>query len=223
MTRELEAGAAMAGEREPGIFEVMFSARAMRRLKPEPVPREVLIRLIEAAIQAPTPSNTQTWRWIIVCDAEQKRRLAELNRTAVTAYMQRGSALITADDPAEAARAARARAALQWQADHLQDVPAIIIACADADPSMTPAARRASGAVAIWPAIQNLLLAARALGLGATPTTLALMDRDASRAVLDLPDEIEAHCLIPVGYPTGRFGPVRRPPVAQVTRFDRWS
>jgi nitroreductase len=149
--------------------------------------------------------------------------LAELNRAAISNYMQRGGGILLAGTPEEEARAQRSRAALQWQADHLQDVPALIIACTDADPAMTPAGRRAAGAVSIWPAIQNLLLAARALGLGATPTTLALADRDASRTILELPDDIEAHCLIPVGYPIGRFGPVQRPPVSQITRFDRWS
>lgn len=223
MTQEHSGGAATAGEREPGLFEVMYSTRAMRRLKPDPVPQEILLRLIEAAIQAPTPSNTQLWRWVIVLDADQKRKLGALNRTAVTVYLQRGSALITPETPAEAAKAARSRAALEWQAEHFHESPAIVVACADADPAMTPAGRRAAGAITIWPAIQNLLLAARALGLGATPTTLGLTDRDASRAVLNLPDEIEAHALIPVGYPIGHFGPVSRPPVTRVIRFDRWS
>lgn len=223
MTQQHEGGAAVAGERDPGLFEVMYSARAMRRLKPDPLPEELLLRLIEAAIQAPTPSNIQGWRWIIVRDAEQKARIAELNRAAVLVYLERGSRLISPQSPAEAAQAERNRRALQWQADHLQEAPALIVAATDADPAMTPSSRRAAGAVVIWPAIQNLLLAARALGLGATPTTLALSDRDAFRSVLDLPDEIEAHCLIPVGYPLGRFGPVSRPPVFELLRWDRWS
>ena len=70
---------------------------------------------------------------------------------------------------------------------------------------------------------ENLLLAARALGLGAAPTTLGLRDRPAAKAVLDLPSTIEPFCLIPVGYPTGRFGPVSRRPVAEILRWDRWS
>ncbi|HLZ71789.1 MAG TPA: nitroreductase family protein [Dehalococcoidia bacterium] len=223
MTQQHEGGATTTGEREPGIFEVIYSARAMRRLRADQVPEELLLRLIEAAIQAPTPSNIQGWRWLIVRDAEQKERLAALNREAVLTYLERGSRLISPQSPAEAEQAERNRRALQWQADHLQEAPALIVACTDADPAMTPNSRRAAGAIVIWPAIQNLLLAARALGLGATPTTLALSDRDAFRAVLDLPDEIEAHCLIPVGYPLGRFGPVSRPPVFELLRWDRWS
>jgi len=223
MMAEQPIGNVSGKAREPGIFEIMYSMRAMRRLKPDPVPEQTLLHLIEAAIHAPSPSNTQSWRWIIVRDAVQKQRLAALNRNAVATYLTRGSPLVTPGDPAEAARAERARSALQWQADHLGEVPAIVVACVQSDPSISLESRRASGAVAIWPAIQNLLLAARGLGLGATPTTLGLLDRQASRTALALPDEVEAHCLIPVGYPLGRFGSVTRAPVAEVLRFDRWS
>ena len=81
----------------------------------------------------------------------------------------------------------------------------------------------ARGGGSIWPGIQNLLLAARALGLGATPTTLALGDRQAVAEVLNLPETMGAFCLIPVGYPLGKFGPVTRRPIEEVTRFDRWD
>ncbi len=75
----------------------------------------------------------------------------------------------------------------------------------------------------IWPGVQNLLLAARALGLAATPTTFALADRPAAKAVLNLPATIEPFCLIPVGYPMGKFGPVTRQPVSTIMRWDRWD
>lgn len=209
--------------REPGIFEIMYNARAMRRLKPDPIPEPLLMRLIEAGIQAPTPSNTQAWRWVIVRDPEQKRRLAELNRVSVEAYHREREALEGAVSAEEAERARRTRPAGTWQVEHLHEVPAIIIACAAIAPS-TPASERAwRGAVTTWPAVQNLLLAARALGLGATPTTLGLRDTRAVRELLALPDDIDAHCLIPVGYPMGRFGPVSRPPATELVRFDRWQ
>ena len=75
----------------------------------------------------------------------------------------------------------------------------------------------------VWPGIQNLLLTARAMGLGATPTTLALRDQDMVREALWLPESFAALCLLPVGYPMGRFGPVTRKPVETIMRFDRWS
>ena len=79
------------------------------------------------------------------------------------------------------------------------------------------------GGGSIWPGIQNLLLAARAVGLGAAPTTLGLMDHEAVCKTLNLPESMAAFCLIPVGYPLGKFGPVTRKPVAEITRFDGWS
>jgi nitroreductase len=81
----------------------------------------------------------------------------------------------------------------------------------------------AQGGGSIWPGIQNLLLAARAVGLGAAPTTLGLIDREAVSEALSLPETMAAFCLIPVGYPLGKFGPVTRKPVAEITRFDGWS
>ena len=80
----------------------------------------------------------------------------------------------------------------------------------------------AGGNGSIWPGIQNLLLAARALELGAAPTTLALTDRDKVAEVLNLPETVAAYCLIPVGYPLGNFGPVTRKPLSEILRYDTW-
>jgi len=207
---------------EMGVFETIYHCRAMRRLKPDPVPEDLLLRLIDAANQAPTGSNVQGARWIVVRDAEQRAKFAELNRKAVTAYVGPQSGRPAALPHQAADKRQRMLDAVLWQADNLQHIPALIIACYRFDePVPQGGATRAGGS--IWPAVQNLLLAARALGLGAAPTTLGLSDRDASRAVLELPDNMEAFCLIPVGYPTGNFGPVTRLPVEETLRWDRWS
>ena len=207
---------------EMGIFEVMYNCRAMRRLKPDPVPEELLIKLIDAANQAPSGSNRQGARWIIVRAPEQKQKLAELNKKGVEAYIGPDSQRSAALPHQDAEKRTRMLRAVLWQAEHMHHIPALIIACMEFDAPVTPeAAARAGGS--IWPAIQNLLLAARALGLGAAPTTLGLSDRDAVRAVLTLPDNMEACGLIPVGYPTGKFGPVVRLPTAQTLRWDHWS
>ena len=204
----------------PGLFEIMYNMRSMRRLKPDPIPEEVLLRLIEAATRAPNGGNNQLWRWIIVRDRAQKERLAEVNR----ASRPPGPPAPPADpNDRVAARTARQRAAGDYLVSHLQDVPAIIVACSVVNPSLPAEARRTANAGAIWPAVENLLLAARALGLGALPTGFGLGNRDAAREILALPNNVEAHVTIPVGYPIGRFGPVTRLPVEAVTRFDRWS
>lgn len=204
------------------LLEAIYNCRAMRRLKSDPVPEETLIRLIDAANQAPSGSNRQGARWIIVRNAEQKARLAELNRVAVEAYVGPASGRPEALPHQSAEKRRRMLNAVLWQAEHLAELPAIVIACYQFDaPVDALAAARATGSV--WPGVQNLLLVARELGLGAAPTTLGLSNRAAAKEVLGLPDTMEAFCLIPVGYPMGKFGSVTRLPAAETLRWDRWA
>ena len=207
---------------ELGIFETIYNCRAMRRLKSDPVPEELLLKLVDAANQAPTGSNAQGARWIIVQDREQREKLASLNKTAVMAYAGPASGRAAALPHQDTDKRQRMLDAVLWQAEHLQDVPALIIACYQFEQSVVDANTAGAGG-SIWPAVQNLLLAARALGLGAAPTTLGLSNRAAAREVLGLPDNMAAFCLIPVGYPMGRFGPVTRLPVEETVRWDRWQ
>jgi nitroreductase len=208
---------------EMGIFEVMRNSRAMRRLKPDPVPEEALVQLIDAANQAPSGSNAQPARWIVVRDAEQRRRLADLNREAVQAYLEMRAVrpLLQHQD---AGRQERIGKAVDWQAQHLHEIPALVFACIQlaAERVDTFMAGLGSGG-SVWPGVQNLLLAARVLGLGATPTTIVFRDRAAVKEVLGLPANIEPVCMIPVGYPMGNFGPVTRQPVGEIMRWDRWT
>ncbi len=209
---------------EMGIFEVMYNCRAMRRVKPDPVPEELLVKLIDAANQAPSGSNAQNGRWLVVRDPDQKAKLAELNHRAVQAYAGAASARPAALPHQDADARARMLAAVQWQAEHWAEIPAHVVACLEMGGPVRESFSAGAGAGgSIWPGVQNLLLAARALGLAATPTTLGLMDRPAAKQVLGLPDHIEPFCIIPVGYPTGKFGPVTRRPVNEIMRWDRWS
>jgi len=199
----------------------MYSTRAMRRLKPDPVPEEVLRRLIEAAHQAPSGSNAQNARWIVVRDPAQQAELAALNKAAVDRYIT-AARPVGGHFPEE--KRQRMLAAVTWQAEHLHEAPALIFACLDMGRPPTDRFWAGAGAAgSTWPGVQNLLLAARALGLGAAPTTLVFSDRDAVSQILGLPDHIAAFCMIPVGYPMGRFGPVTRRPLYEVLRWDRWS
>ena len=207
---------------EMGIFETMYNCRAMRRLEKREVPQESLEKLVEAANQAPSGSNTQNARWIIVRDPTVKAELAELNRIGVENYL---APLI--DNPGSlphqpADKRKRMADAVVWQKEHMHEIPALIIACMQFPQSPTPA-MIASGNGSIWPGIQNLLLAARALQLGAAPTTLALIDQQAVAKVLNLPETMATYCLIPVGYPLGNFGPVTRKPLSEIMRYDQWS
>ncbi len=205
-----------------GIFEVMYNCRAMRRLDTREVPEALLVKLIDAANQAASGSNMQNARWIVVRDPQVKQQLADLNRQGVEAYI--GPQV---DDPGSLPHQSKEKRkrmldAVLWQMEHMHEIPALVIACMDFGQKVD-AATAARGGGSIWPGIQNLLLAARALGLGAAPTTLALGDRKAVAQALNLPETMAAFCLIPVGYPLGNFGPVTRKPVAEIMRFDRWS
>tara|TARA_B100000965_G_scaffold84296_1_gene67853 strand:- start:99 stop:683 length:585 start_codon:yes stop_codon:yes gene_type:complete len=194
----------------------------MRRLDTREVEEEKLRQLIEAANQAPSGSNMQSARWIIARDSEVKQKLADLNRKGVEVYL--GNQIQNPGSLPHQDKDKRGRMvdAVVWQMEHMHEIPALIIACMDFGVEVTPA-MRAGGNGSIWPGIQNLLLAARALGLGAAPTTLALMDPDATAVALGLPKTMAAYCLIPVGYPLGKFGPVTRKPVEEILRFDQWS
>ena len=205
-----------------GLFEAIYNCRAMRRLDTKPVPEEMLIKLVDAANQAPSGSNLQNGRWLIVRDPSVKAELAALNRAGVEGYLAPQMDNIEPLPHQSVDRRRKMMDAVLWQVEHMGEIPALIIACMELGTKRDPMVLGRAGG-SIWPGVQNLLLAARAMGLGAAPTTLALIDQDAVAKVLHLPETMGAICLIPVGYPLGRFGPVTRKPVEDILRFDTWS
>ena len=198
------------------LATVIYNCRAMRKIKPEEVPEEKLIQLIDAANQAPSGSNSQRARWIVVRDPSIKMKLADQNRKYAEPY-------ISADvkNPGSP-KLKRLLDAVIWQMEHMHEIPALIVACFDY-PEKVQGIDIYRQAGSVWPGIQNLLLTARSIGLGAAPTTLSLRDQDAIKDILRLPETFAALCLIPVGYPQGKFGPVTRKPVSEIMRFDTWS
>lgn len=201
------------------LFEVMSTCRAMRRLRPDPVPDELVARLIEAAGYAPSGRNMQRARWILVREPQQRRRIAELHRRASEADARErvGAPVALAHHDAERQR--RMWEAVLWQSEHLHEVPVLAVACCLMDHAGQDPNRYAGS---IWPGIQNLLLAARALGLGATPTTFVLRLRAEFEGLLGLPPHVSAQALIPIGFPMGRFGPLNRLPLDHVMYPERW-
>ena len=198
------------------LEEVIYNSRAMRRLQTAEVPEELLLKLISTANQAPSGSNSQMARWLVARDPEVKQKLADLNRKHAEPYIQP-----SLDNPSSD-KQRRMLEAVVWQMDHMHEIPALIVACFNY-PEKVEGIDVYRQAGSVWPGIQNLLLTARSLGLGAAPTTLALRDQDAVREVLNLPETFAALCLIPVGYPMGKFGPVSRRPVEEIMRFDQWD
>ena len=198
------------------LSEAIYNCRAMRRIDSREVPEELLVKLIDAALQAPSGSNTQNARWLVVRDPDQKKKLSDLNRLHAEPYIKP-----SLENPSND-KQRRMLEAVVWQMDHMHEIPALIVACFDY-PEKVDGLGVYRSAGSVWPGVQNLLLTARSLGLGAAPTTLALRDQDQVREALELPETFAALCLIPVGYPLGNFGPVRRRPLSEVMRFDRWS
>src|SRR3954454_18209520 len=196
----------MAEQTTPGstdsadLFEIIRTTRSMRRLKPDPVPREVIRKILEAGTAAPSGGNMQRWRFLVVRDPEVKRRVAVYYKRA---WDEQAAPRYKAGAPApgvDAERFARMLEAAQYLADHIHEAPVWIVPCLEG-----ATATRWSGS-SIYPAVQNMLLAARALGLGATLTTLHLNFEKEVEAILGLPPDAHTYAILPIGYPLGRFG-----------------
>jgi nitroreductase len=208
---------AMSDAATPDLFEIIRTTRSMRRLKPDPIPNELIRKILEAAVCAPSGGNMQRWRFLVVHDRKVKE--------AVGAYYKRAwdevvAPRYRAGEPAPGTsreRFERMLAAAEYLANHIHEAPVWIVPCLE---GATPT--RTSGS-SIYPAVQNMLLAARALGLGATLTTLYLQFEKEAEAALGLPPNVHSYALLPIGYPMGRFGPVRRMSLADVVYGDRWG
>ena len=222
---------------ELDVFEAMHTARAMRRFKPDPVPEAVITRILDAAIRAPSAGNAQNWAFVVVRDAEQRRRLGAIYRKASdiasAMYAARGRPPHLSE---EQFRRLMTSGAFLW--DHMAEAPVILVPCQTQprlpSPDALPPDIRARFAdeqryverirgSSIYPAVQNVILACRALGLGTTITTNHIRCEDEVKAVLDVPDDVATFALMPIGYPLDPFGPVTRRPVAEVTHADRWA
>jgi nitroreductase len=202
------------------LEEAMSTQRAIRRLKPDPVDDDLVLHLIELALKAPTGSNAQNWEFIVVKDRDVKAKLANLNRRAWALYGGIGKRMAARQGDATMSKIIKA---VQWQADHFEEVPVIVVACLRSVILPWPPAVAASMYASIFPSVQNLLLAARAAGLGAALITLPLWSKFLAQRALGLPFNIAPCAVIPLGWPRGRYGPTTRRPVEQVVSLDRFG
>ena len=205
----------------------MRTQRAIRRLTTDPVDDALVLHLIELALKAPSGGNRQNAEFLVVRDREVKRRLARLNRTAWNIY-GRLLGLVARDD----AKTLRLVKAVQWEADHYEEIPVIVVAClrwSAYGPIVSgfrpPFPPFLAGIYygSIFPAVQNLLLAARAAGLGASLTIMPLWSVALARRALGLPLWVSPVAVIPMGWPAGRYGPTTRPPIGDLVHFDRYG
>lgn len=214
---------------EPGLFETMYQLRAMRRFKPDPVPEKLIWKILEAGTMAPSGSNSQVWRFVVVRDEEGKRFIQTRYKRAWDAYAQVNMEAVAQEPPPPEQLAARMRMArtAAGMAERLHEVPVLLLICM-APRAGIPVPRSAAPSQAgfyasIFPAVQNMLLAARALGLGSVLTTLHLLYEDEIKERFGIPAEVEAVAVLPIGYPKGRFGPVTRRPVEEVAYWEKWG
>ena len=201
------------------LLEGLHSTPARRYLSAEPIPDDVVRALLDAAVRGPSGGNTQRWAWIVVRDADVKRQIAGWYREGwEKSYGSRRAQILASDDP-QGMSAATFRAA-EHLANHLEDAPVWIF------PVLLGAARSANPRLgsSIYGAVQHLMLAARAYGIGATLTTLYAAHEDDVRRLLHLPDDALTMALIPLGYPArGRWSQPRRRPLDEVVFFERYE
>lgn len=201
------------------LFEIMQTTRAMRRLKPDPVPDELIRKILQAGVCAPNGGNTQRWRFLVIKDTKVKQQVQAFYKRAFDEVV--GPRYLTSSPPPGVTkeRYLRQHAAVQHLTDHFHEAPVWIVACLEEG---TAAPTRWSGA-SIYPAVQNMLLAARALGLGATLTTRHLLYEKETEAALGLPPGVHSYAILPIGYPVGKFGPVGRGALTEVVYAERWG
>ena len=216
------------------LFEAMYSARAMRWLKPDPVPPQLIQRILEAAIQAPNAGNRQNWLFMVVQDAEQRRRIGAIYYKVSQWVLQRYH---HQNRPAHQSQAEydRMMSGGVHLYEHMGDAPVLLVPCLRLNPVELPAeipaeVRSAMMAASPWtagasiyPAVQNIILTCRALGLGTVLTTNHTIAEDEIKEVLGLPAEVRTFGLMPIGYPEHNFGPVKRRPLAEVTMIDHYG
>jgi len=219
---------------EMDLFEAMYTARAIRRFKPDPVPDEVITKVLDAAIRAPSGSNEQSWEFIVVKDAEQRKKVGAVYRKGgnilMALYANRTKPPHMSQETYD-----KLMASAMYLLDHMAEAPVLLLACLKQTPPAGPPPQFPPDAAAglknmarmggssIYPAVQNIILACRAFGLGTVLTTIHMFYEDEVKAILGLPPEVQTYALMPIGYPRGKFGPIKRRPVSEVAYLDNYN
>ena len=193
------------------LGEAMFTQRAIRRFKRDPIPDDVLEDIMQATIRAPNGGNNQPWRFILVKDAEMRSKLAELYHEAWWAKRADQGIMGPEDIPP----GKNSMRSAMRMANEIGDAPVMVLLCA------TAKGEQAMGSVI--PSAQNMLLAARALGVGGTIATLHPVVEERVHEMFGIPGEAQVVYCMPLGYPRGEFGSVQRKPLTEVCGVDGWG
>jgi len=195
------------------VDRLLTTTRAVRKRLDltRPVPIEVILECLNLAIQAPTGSNAQTWRWVVVLDPEVKQSIASL-------YQQPNTPTTTTSRPPDTPQQRRVDESAAYLRRHMHEVPAMVIPC------VLEGGGAAGWAPSIYPAVWSFLLALRSRGLGSVITTVHLYRKEEAAGLLGIPEGYAQACLLPVAYYTGDdFKPARRRPIEEVAFLDYWG
>jgi nitroreductase len=202
------------------VYEALYTTRAMRRVKPDPIPVAVQQRILDAAIRAPSGGNAQGWRFLLVDDPAQKGRLGPIYRACLgslweTIYKPRAEAAAKDPDAPESRSFVKMRSSAQWLADHFEQYPLLLFAFSQFD----------NTGGSIFPAAWSAMLAARAEGVGSALTSVFMFRLPEVLEVLEVPKDQGWHfgCCVTFGYPTGRWGVAPRVPVHEVSFRNGWG
>ena len=203
------------------IYDAMSTLRAVRRIRPDPIPSDVLRRVLTAATWAPTGGNHQPWRMIAVQDAALKQGMEDLYRPHWNSYIPGYEAHLSAMSDAMALSSRKALESGTYLANHMHEAPVICVFCFDfAHITVTDAGlprQSVVGGGSIYPAVQNLLLAARTEGLGCVLTTLLCIEEPGIKNLLEIPEEWHTAAFVPLGYPVlGGHGEITRRPLTEM-------
>lgn len=203
--------------------ELLATTRAVRKRLDltKAVPRDTINECLELAVQAPTGSNSQGWRWLVVDDADTKKALADLYKRGGDEYLSAAGAEAEKSGDAQSKRVFSSAIYLM---EHLHEVPVHVIPCIQGRPNPNaPAAMSAGLYGSIFPAVWSFQLALRARGLGSALTTLHLVHEQEAAELLGIPDDMHQVALLPVAYTLGTdFKRAKRPPVSGITHWNKW-
>ena len=212
----------------PEFFNLVNNVRAIRRLKPDPVPYSLINQVLEAGVQAPSGQNLQPWKFVLLQSPEKKRwfaeRYAQAMDTRFGLFIDK-----TAREEKFKQRAQRGQlGALFHQIDNMHNAPYLLMVCGKRDWPFKVAEEDRVGLAppnfgAVYPCVQNILLACRAVGLGAALTTMHQVFEDELHAYFSIPQDYGVVVTIPIGWPIGNFGSVTRIPASEQTYVDEWG
>jgi nitroreductase len=197
---------------QPSFFDVVLGQRACRAFTADPIPADDIARMLDAAVHAPSAENAQPWLFVVVRDARRRAQIAELTRRLWDA----GGAREHSRPRLDAGLFAEVDGAIR---SDFGGAPVLVVVAGDGRDATTRATLPAS----IFPAVQNLLLAANALGYGSALTTLTTVAAGELRAVVELPEDVEPMAVVPIGRPVRPLGPARRTPAGGKTFHDRYG